>query len=116
MANQILGMFDLALAEALIHSQSISNSTGQLVAVNQIARPASGGTGLLFGNERSPVLALKRVGKGAVICSGDAELFSNASLGTVSQVPDETLKRLYQQVYQLFRQVESRDEGPQMHP
>ncbi len=104
-ANQILGMFDLAVADALPLSQSISNAVGQLVAVGRTVRATTGGTGLLFAGRQRTVLSMKRIGKGAVIFSGDAELFANASLGVVNQVPDETLKRLYQIVFQLFREV-----------
>jgi hypothetical protein len=105
-SSQILGMFDLAVAEALPQSQSISNAAGHLVAAGQHVRATIGGTGLLFVGGQKPVLSLKRTGKGAVIFSGDAELFANASLGAVSQVPDETLKRLYHVVFQLFREVD----------
>ncbi len=104
-SNQILGMFGLAVAEALPQSQSISNAAGQLVAAGQNARLAIGGTGLLFADGQKPVLSLKRAGKGTVIFSGDAELFANASLGVVSQVPDETLKRLYEVIFRLLREV-----------
>jgi hypothetical protein len=110
-ANQILGMFDAALGDAPAQSLSISNAAGQLVALDQYARVTKGGVGLLFAGPRTPVLATMRAGKGAVIFSGDAELFANATLGVVSQVPDETQRRLYDLIFQLFRQA-----GPHAQP
>ena len=51
------------------------------------------------------VLSLARRAKGVVVFCGDAELFSNASLGTTGTVPDETLKRLYRVVFDLFKRT-----------
>jgi hypothetical protein len=111
-SSQVLGMFGLALADGLPQSQSISNAAGQLVAAGQNARVATGGTGVLFAAAGEPVLSIKRAGKGAVIFSGDAALFANASLGTVSQVPSETVKRLYEVIFRLFRQVDPKQAAP----
>ncbi len=110
-SKDILGMFDVGLADTLPHSQAISNSAGQLLAAGQTARPTVGGKALLFAGGQAPVLSLKRVGKGKVIFSGDAELFANSSLGVVSQVPDQTQKRLYQVVFQLWREVQGAPVG-----
>lgn len=108
-AAEILGVFSLSLDSEVLQNQTIANAAGQLVAAAQTVRPARGGTGLLFAAGRKPALARCRVGKGAVVFSGDAELFANSTLGMVGQVPNEALKRLYDVIFQCFREVEHKE-------
>lgn len=106
-ANQILGLFGLALTNGPPADQSIFDSAGKLVARDRHPSLTYGGQGVLFTTNRQPVLSLKREGDGAVIFCGDAELLSNSCLGTTGAVPDETQKRLYSVVFDLFRQIET---------
>lgn len=106
-ANQVLGSFGLALTNCCAANLSVFNSAGELVASNRPPILTRGGQGLLFTEQRQPVLARKREARGVVLFSGDAELFANASLGTTAAMPDETQKRLYRVVFDLFDEVKT---------
>jgi len=110
-ANRILAQFGLALTNGPPESQSIFDGAGGVVALDRHPGLACGGQGVLFTAKHQPVLALAREGNGTVIFSADAELFSNACLGTTGTVPDETRKRLYGVIFDLFRRIEMKSDS-----
>jgi hypothetical protein len=105
-ANAWLAGFGLRIGSELLLSQTVSNAAGEVVGSNQNTRIVSGGTGLLFAADRQAVLATKRHGKGAVIVSGNSELFAASSLGTVNRIPDKAQRRLYDIIFRIFREIE----------
>jgi hypothetical protein len=105
-ASAILAAFGAALTNAPGPAQLIVDQAGKSVALSRKASPTVGGEGLLFTEARQPVLSLKAAGNGTVIFSADAELFSNASLGSTGTMPNEMQMRLYRVIFDLFRQVD----------
>ena len=115
-ASQILGSFGLGLRYSGLTNQSVFNAAGEQVAADRAVGLTFGGEGKLFTAQRQATLATARVGNGAVVFSGDAELFANSSLGTTSTVPDKTQKRLYRVIFELFRQIETKGKGAESYP
>ena len=105
-----------AFADMTLHDQG-SSGDGQLIVVEgtrwrrgfgatpENAALTIGGEGMLFIEGHQPLLAIQRQGKGAVIFSADAELFSNSSLGSTGTMPNEMQRRLYELIFTLFREV-----------
>ncbi len=106
-ANSILAPFEVRLEPEILRGQTILNAAGEVVARNRNATAASGGEGILFTAGHRTIVALKRCGKGTVVFGGDPQCLSGESLGTVNQVPDPEQRRLYEVVFNMFRQIEA---------
>jgi len=105
-ANALLQPFGLRFEGAEVESVAVHDvASGDTVAVFHHAAPVVGGDAVLALPDGSPVLAVATYGQGRVVAMNASDNFSDAVLGTTSQVPDPAQLALYRLEFRIFRDL-----------
>jgi hypothetical protein len=108
-ANQALEQFGLRFEPGEIDSTYVfETTTGDSLVVRRVG-VVTGGEPVLLTRDGRAVMSVARVGEGSVVAIAGADNFSDASLGTTSQVPDANQLKLYQLQFRIFGEILRRD-------
>lgn len=105
-ANDILGRFGLGFETAEIESVTVLDPVrGDSLGVLPHMKPVTGGEPVLLLPDSTAALAVASFGDGLVAAMCASDSFTDAVLGTTSEVPDEAQLALFQLQFRLFGEV-----------
>ena len=116
-ANSILEPFGLRFEAAEVESVTVSDAaSGDSVCVLHHVGVVSGGEPVLLLPDGRAAMAVARVGEGRVAALCGSENFSDAVLGTTSEVPTPEQLGLYQLEFRIFDDLLRADPRPSSRP
>lgn len=112
-ANALLSPFGMRFEGAEVESVLVRDAaTKDSVATFGHAAPVVGGDPLLTLPEGGAVLSIARAGLGKVVALHASDCFSDAVLGTTSEVPDSAELALYRLEFRIFDELLRPDGAP----
>jgi hypothetical protein len=104
-ANEVLERFGLSFEGVVVDSAIVRDvATGDSLTMERVGT-VLGGEPLLVLPDGRAVLAVAEFGKGRVVALPAADSFSDAVLGTTSQVPDENQLKLYRLQFRILDEI-----------
>jgi hypothetical protein len=104
-ANEVLDRFGLSFADAQVDSVEARDlATGEPIILKRVG-VVEGGEPLLVLPDGRSVASVARVGDGRVVAASCADDFSDAALGTTSQVPNQNQLKLYRLEFRILGEI-----------